>query len=336
MGILGNTYLGLVDLLKQQHADGSMADVIELLVQSNPILMDAIAIECNEGTSHKTTVRTGIPAPTWRMINQGVMPTKSTTSDFKAATGMVEAWSEIDSELVRLAGPNAAQFRLSEGVAIIEGMSQDVAATFFYGNQNTAPAKFTGLAPYYSSLTSAASGQQIVDAGGTGSDNTSIWFVEHGELATHLIYPSGTQAGVTRDDKGKQTKTNSDGSILDVHREKFQQHIGLVVRDWRRNARIANIDVSDLSITASTGANLFDMLVRAYWRLSRHKAISGKKVIYCNSTVMEFLDHQSRRAQSNALLTWREITKDSEPVLYFRDMPVRQCDAILNTEARVV
>lgn len=336
MTVIGNNYLSLADLHKRTDPDGGIGDIIELLAQSNPILQDAIAIECNDGTSHLTTARTGIPAPTWRQLYQGVQPTKSTTKQVKDATGMVENWSEVDSELVRLAGGNAAALRLSEAIPIIEGMSQDVATTFFYGDQNTAPAKFTGLTPRYSSL-SAESGQMIVDAAGTGSDNTSIWIVEHGPLATHLLYPKGTKAGIDRDDKGKQTKTNADGSILDVHREKFQQHIGLSVRDWRKNSRVANIDVSDLSITAATGANLFDQLVKAYWRLSRHKTLmAGKKVAYCNSTVMEYLDHQSRRANSNALLTWREITKDSEPVLYFREIPIRQCDAILNTEARVV
>lgn len=335
MATIGNTYLSLADVIRRQNPDDSIATVVELLAKSNPILEDAIAIECNDGTSHLTTVRTGIPAPTWRMLYQGVQPTKSTTAQVRDATGMVEAWSEIDSKLVDISG-DPAGLRLSEAEPVMEGMNQDVATTFFYGDQATAPAKFTGLAPRYGSLT-AASGQQIVDAGGTGSDNTSIWLVEHGPTATHLLYPKGSKAGMQRDDKGKQTKTNPDGSVLDVHREKFQWDIGLTVRDWRRNARVANIDVSDLSITAATGANLFDKLVTAYHRLAKHKTIAGgRKVIYCNSTIMEFLDHQSRRANSNALLTWREITKDSEPVLFFRNMPIRQSDAILNTEARVV
>jgi hypothetical protein len=335
MATIGNTYLSLADLYKRQDPNGQIAAIVELLAQSNPILEHSIAVECNDGTSHQTVTRSGIPAPTWRSLYQFVQPTKSTTVAVKDATGMLEAWSEIDSKLVEMSKDPAA-LRLSEAEPILEGINQDVATTYFYGDQATAPAKFTGLTPRYNSL-SAASGQQIVDAGGTGSDNTSIWFVEHGVMATHLIYPAGTMAGIRREDKGKQTKNDAAGGIMDVHREKFNQDIGLSVRDWRRNGRIANIDVSDLSITAATGANLFDQLVRMYHRVTKHKTITqGKKVIYCNSTVMEFLDHQSRRANSNALLTWREITKDSEPVLYFRNMQLVQCDAILNTESRVV
>ena len=335
MPAIGNTYLTLADLRKRQDENDQIAQIIEMLAQSNPMLAHAIAIECNDGGSHLTTVRTGIPAPTWRMLYQGVQPTKSTTAQVRDATGMVEAWSEIDSKLVEISNDGAA-LRLSEAEPIMEGINQDVSSTLVYGDQNTSPAKFTGLAPRFNSLT-APSGQQIVDAGGTGSDNTSIWFVEWGATACHLLYPKGSQAGLKREDKGQQTKTLSDGSILDVHREKFTWDVGLSVRDWRRVARVANIDVSDLSITAATGANLFDQMVKAYHRMAKHKTINGStKKIYVNSTVMEFLDHQSRRANSNALLTWRELTKDSEPVLMFRNMEIVQVDAILNTEARVV
>lgn len=336
MAAIGNTYVTLADLRRRQDSDDQIAQIIELLAASNPILEHAIAIECNDGSSHLTTVRTGIPEPTWRRLYEGVQPTKSTTAQVRDATGMVEAWSEIDSKLVELSG-NPGAFRLSEAEPIMEGMNQSVATTLFYGDQANAPAKFTGFAPRFNSL-SAANGQQIVDAGGTGSDNTSIWFVEWSPTGAHLLYPKGSQAGLKREDKGQQTKTNSDGSILDVHREKFSWDIGMSVRDWRRISRVANIDVSDLSITAATGANLFDQLVRAYHRLAKHKTVMGasKRVIYCNSTVMEFLDQQSRRASSNVHLTWKEFSKDSEPVLTFRNIPIVQCDAILNSEARVV
>ena len=335
MATIGNTYLSLADVYKRQDPNGQIARIVELLATSNPILEHSIAIECNDGTSHQTVTRTGIPTPTWRELYGYTQPTKSTTMGVKDATGMLESWSEIDAKLVDIS-KDPASVRLSEAEPILEGINQEVATTYFYGNQATSPAKFTGLAPRYGSL-SAPSGQQIIDALGTGSDNTSIWFVEHGEMATHLIYPEGTMAGIQRDDKGKSTKHDANGGLMDVYREKFNQDIGLSVRDWRRNVRIANIDVSDLSITAATGANLFDKMVSGFHRMTKHKTISqGKKVIHCNSTIMEYLDHQSGRANSNALLTWRELTKDSEPVLFFRNMQIVQCDALLNSEARVV
>lgn len=334
MPAVGNTYLTLADVMKRKDPNNQVAQIIEMLAQDNPILEDANALPCNDGTTHLTTVRTGIPAPTWRMLYQGVQPTKSTTAQVRDATGMAEAWSEIDSKLVALS-EDAAGLRLSEAAAFLEGMNQDMATTVFYGDQTTAPAKFTGLTPRFNSL-AAPSGGQIVDALGTGSTNTSVWFVGWSPQSCHLLFPKGSQAGITREDKGQQTKTNSDGSVLDVHREKFCWDIGLSVRDWRYISRVANIDVSALKIDAATGANLFDNMVKAYWRLKRHKIMGGKFAIYANATVMEYLDQQARRANSNTYLSWKEGAGDAGPVLTFRGMPIRQCDALLNTEARVV
>lgn len=334
MAVIGNTYLTLADLRRRTDSDDQIAQIIELLAQTNSVVQDAMVEACNEGSSHLTTVRTGLPEPTWRMLYQGVQPGKSTTAQVRDVCGSAEAWSEIDEKLVKLS-KNPARLRLSEAVSFLEGLNQGMEQTVFYGDQATAPAKFTGFAPRFNSL-SAASGSQIVDAGGTGSDNTSIWFVGWSPNTVHLLHPENIPAGLQREDKGVQTKTLSDNSVLDVVREKFTWDIGLSVRDWRYISRVANIDVSDLSITAATGANLMDQMVKAYWKLHRRKLTGGKFAIYCNATVMEYLDHQSRRANANVHLTWDEGNGDSEPVLKFRGMPIRQSDAILNTEARVV
>lgn len=162
---------------------------------------------------------------TWRMLYQGVQPTKSTTAQVRDATGFAEAWSEIDEKLYQLTQDKAG-LRLSEAQAFLEGLNQAMATSMFYGDQATSPAKFTGLAPRFNKLATSGSGAQIIDAGGTGSDNTSIWFLVWGENTVHSLYPKGSKAGVTREDKGVQTKTNPDGSVYDVVREKFQWDSG--------------------------------------------------------------------------------------------------------------
>ncbi len=90
MATVGNTYLTLADVFKRTDADKQIATIIELLAQDNPILQDMIVKECNDGTTHLTTVRTGIPEATWRMLYQGVQPTKSTTAQVRDATGFAE------------------------------------------------------------------------------------------------------------------------------------------------------------------------------------------------------------------------------------------------------
>jgi len=333
MSTIGNTYLTLADVFKRTDADKQIAAVIELLAQDNPILQDMIVKECNDGTTHLTTVRTGIPEGTWRMLYQGVQPTKATTSQVRDATGMIEAWSEIDEKLVRMTGDSAG-LRLSEAQAFLEGLNQGVATSMFYGDQATSPAKFTGFAPRFNKIATSGSGAQIVDAGGTGSDNTSIWFIVWGENTVHGLYPKGSKAGIDREDKGTQTKTNADGSILDVGREKFQWDIGLSVRDYRYVSRIANIDVSDVK---AGNVKLYDFMRKAYYKLKQRRVMGGRAAIYLNTDMLEALDALATNGGTTdnfVRLTRKEI--EGEEVLTYRGIPLRESDALLNTEARVV
>jgi hypothetical protein len=333
MAGIGNKYLSLADKFKRENPDGTTADIIETLNQQNPMVQDWVAVECNDGTSHVTTIRTGMPEPTWKGLYGYVQPTKSSTAQVKDATGLAEDWVEVAEDLLDLSS-DPAGLMLSEAYAHLEGMNQAVASTFFYGDQKSAPAKFTGLAPRFNTL-AGTYGRQVVSADGVGSDNTSIWFVGHGENTVHMLYPKGTQAGLVRKPIGIETKTDADGGVLRVMREQFKWHIGLSVRDPRYVARVANIDVSDLKADASTGANLFRQLVTAHWRLHSRRVPNGQMVIYANPTILEYLDHQSREAGSKLHLTWSENGPNSQPVLMFRGIPIRETDALLNTEAAV-
>ena len=276
-------------------------------------------------------MRTGLPNAAWRMLYQGVQPSKSTTKQVTDTTGMMEAWSEVDSKLVDMSG-NPGAFRLSEATAFIEAMNQQMVNSLFYASTDTTPQAFHGFAPRFNDL-SATNGSQIVDAGGTGSDNTSIWFVVWGETTCHLIYPKGSMAGLQREDKGKTTKENGDGTLYDVHREKFCWDLGLSVRDWRYVSRVANIDVSELTADASTGADLIDDMVKAYYRLRQRRVTGGRAAIYCNSTVKEFL-HRQALSKANSTITVHNV--EGQEIMSFLGMPIRECDGILNTEARVV
>ncbi len=333
MATLGATYLTLIDLFKQQEGDGSVtAVIIEMLAQTNEILTDMVVVQCNNGTKHLTTARTGLPAGTWRRLYQGVQPTKSEVRQITDTTGMLESWSEIDSKLVELSA-NPGQFRLNESAAFIEGMSNDMATAVFYGNTDTDPEQFMGFSPRFNSL-SAENASQIIDAGGTGADNASIWFVVWGDRTTHALYPKGATAGLGREDKGKETKTNSDGSLLDVHREKFTWDIGLSVRDWRYVARIANIDVS-LALAGSV--ELFTFMRNAYYALQQRRVVGGRSSIYCNTDMLQVLDMLSSNAGNSDSFIRLKPGKDiqGEEVDMYRKIPVRECDALLSTEARV-
>ena len=165
MSTLATNVLTLADWAKRLDPSGRTSTVVELLSQTNEMLDDMLFAEGNLPTGHRTTIRTGLPNVAWRLLNQGVQPSKSTTAQIDEACGMLEAWSEVDRDLAMLNG-NTAEFRLSEAQAFIEAMNQEMMQTVIYGNSGTAPEEFTGLAARYSSL-SAANGSNIVSGGGS-------------------------------------------------------------------------------------------------------------------------------------------------------------------------
>ena len=231
MAIIGNTFVDLIDIYKRQDGSGQFVAVIELLAEMNPILDDAIAVECNKGTSHLHTVRTGLPDVSWGRLYKGISQSKSKTAQVEDTTGFVEGLSTIDERLLKLS-TNEGAVRLSEAMAYLESMNQEVATKMFYGNTASDPEEFMGLAPRFNEL-AAPNGNQIVDAGGTGADNTSIWFVTWGERQACLLYPKGTMAGIQREDMGRQRVLDADGNPYYAMEEKFTWHCGLAVKDWR-------------------------------------------------------------------------------------------------------
>jgi len=330
MATLGNTFVDLIDIYKEQDGCGKTIAVIEMLAEMNPILDDAMAVQCNKGTTHLHTVRTGLPGVSWGKLYKGISQSKSTKAQVEDTTGFVEGLSTIDERLLALSS-NEGQTRLSEAMSYIEAMNQEVAEKIFYGNSATDPEEFMGLAPRFNDK-SAPNGNQIIDAGGIGADNTSIWFVTWGENQTCLLYPKGTQAGVSREDMGSQRIATADGAYY-AKEEKFCWHVGLAVKDWRYVSRVANIDVSDMQ---AGNVDLYNFMRKAYYQGQNRRVAGGKQAIYCNRDVLEALDALATNAGASdnfVRLGRKEV--EGEEVLTYRGIPIRESDALLNTEAQV-
>lgn len=332
MATLSSNALTLADWAKRLDPEGKVPSIVELLAQTNEILSDMLWLEGNLPTGHRTTVRTGLPTVAWRLLNQGVQPSKSTTAQIDEQCGMLEAWSEVDVELAKLNG-NTAAFRLSEAQAFIEAMNQEMASTLFYGNSSLSPEEFTGLSIRYSSL-SAANGQNILNAGGSGSDNASVWLVCWGSQTLHGIFPKGSKAGLVHEDLGEQTIETSAG-IAGTRMRAYQDHwswkCGVAVKDWRYAVRIANIDVSNL-VAKSSAADLIEQMIKATHRIPALGM--GKCAFYMNRTVKQMLDIQRRDdVQTGGSLIYSEV--DGKLIPSFRGIPIRTVDALLETEATV-
>lgn len=330
MATLTATNPTLADLASRMTADGKIDPmIVEMLAETNEMLDDMTFIEANGFTEHKTTIRSGLPAGTWRKLNYGVQPEKSRTVPIKDSLGMLETYAEVDKALADLNG-NSAAWRLSEERAFVEGMNQTLATTLIYGDSSADPEKFMGLAPRYNSL-SAENAMNIIDAAGTGSDNTSIWLVVWGPNTCHGIYPKGSNAGLQVRDLGEDTLTDAAGGRYQGYRTHYKWDAGFTLRDWRYVARICNIDVSDLTKNASAGADLIDLMVQAIELIPNLGM--GRPAFYVNREVRSFLRRQITN-KSNVNLTLEQVA--GKKVLSFDGIPVRRTDSILGTEARVV
>jgi len=347
MATLGATALTYLDWAKRVDDGYQIASIIEMLSQTNEILEDMLVIEGNLPTGHKTTVRTGLPQATWRLLNQGVPNAKSTTAQIVDTCGNLETYAVIDKDIADLNG-NTASFRLSEVKAFLEGMSQQVAATVVYGNQFINPERFTGFAPRYSTknTTNSMTANNVLDGGGTSSTNSSIWIVTWGADTCHATFPKGKVTGLQHRDMGEWPVTDSSGNTYQAYRDHFKWEIGLVLRDWRYVVRIGNVDVTQL--TGVAAANLINLLVRGLYRLPTApvsattiqtsdspevRANMGRTVIYCNRVLRTYLDLQAMN-KTNVLLRIEEF--DGKPVTTFRGIPIRTVDAVLNNEAQIV
>ncbi len=345
MATLGTTALTYGDWAKRIDPDGKVSDIIELLSQTNEIMQDELVVEGNQPTGHVTTVRTGLPSATWRLLNYGVPTGKSTTVKIVDNCGMLETYSVVDKALADLNG-NTAAFRLSEDMAFLEGMNQQMAQTMIYGNTSTNPERFMGLAPRYNTTASAQTGANVIDAGGTASVNTSIWLVCWGPNTCHGIFPKGQMAGLKNTDKGDITPAyDANNNRYEAYTTHYKWDLGLSLRDWRFVVRIANIDTS--LITGQSAANLINALVRAVHRVPVMPSMAsteqnsdagrplsfGMPAIYCNRTIRTWLDIQALN-KTNMLLQFENW--HGRAVTTFRGIPIRTVDAILNNESRIV
>lgn len=323
----------LADLAKVTDPDGSIADVVEILNETNEILMDMTWLEGNLTTGHRSSIRSGLPTPTWRKLYGGVQPTKSRAVQVTDSCGMLEDYAEVDKALVDMAGDPAA-FRLQEDRPHIEGMNQEISDTIFYGDETTSPEEFTGLAPRYNSL-SAENGDNIIAGGGSGSDNASIWLVCWSPNTVHGIIPKGSKAGLQQKDLGEVTiEDASDGSNtgrMQAYRTHYRWDAGMTVRDWRYIVRIANIDRSDLTNDAASGADLNDLMHQALTEIPNPSF--GRCVWYMDKQILSFLRRQSSSAVSNSTLTTEMVGGTWQTS--WGGYPIRRCDSLRTNEATI-
>lgn len=341
--------LSLMDLARRTDPDGDAADIAELLSQANEIYDDLVWKEGNTNTGHVYTVRTGIPAGTWRYLNAGVPVSHSTTAQGRINCGMLEGDSTIDLKLLEMAD-NRNKFRYEEDNAFLEGMAQTVAGQMVYGNALLNPASFTGFEAFYNTVNSATAdnASNVFDGAGTASNNTSLLLIGWSPRAIYGVFPKGSAAGLKLEPLDyTQVAYDSVGNKYRAAVTWFRQEAGFCVEDWRWGSRLCNLDVTSAGLGGTTPYDIFATMSKMVLRLPKAgRTVSGidqtdaksemgnvaRPAFYANRTLRGFMDIQAIR-DKNVLIGMKDYA--GEPVLTYRGLPVRVLDQLLSTETRV-
>ena len=312
-----NHQLGLVETVRRHDPNGNLATIAEVLNKVNLVLQDAVWREANDFWSNNTVRRASLPSGTFRQLYKGAPPSSSDTVTLVDTIGQLYDRSEIDKDAVRSAA-DPAQFRSDEDKAYVEGLGQTMATKIFYGNQLTAPAEFTGLAPRMDSLATTAN---VLNEGGTGSDLTSIFVVTWGPNTACLLYPRNSKAGLEMNDLGEVDAWDSDNYKFRAYATEFKWNCGMAVKHTKAIGRVANIE-------SAGSSNIFDE--DSLITLLNRMVVNGMTRIYCNETVMT---QAEIRLKDKSNVNWStEDGLGGVPFMKFRGIPVRKCEAILNTE----
>jgi hypothetical protein len=340
--------LTLADLGRRMDPSGKIADMAELLSQCLSLDEAMPMVEGNLTTGHVVTVRTALPKGTARRFNQGVGYTKSSAAQLTFGMMMLDAYSQIDKKLADLGGNTNAN-REKEDVAHMEGLGQQWEGFDIYGNSWTTPEQFSGIATYFSQIANAQNGVNVFNCGGTGSSNTSIWLLGMGDQTFYSIYPKGTKAGLTFENKGDVVPafTSNGTQRYEAYTSYFSRNGGIAIEDWRYIVRMANIDTTTAGLAGATPPDLFAIMSKAVVRLpTAGQNVSGitktdapdriappvRLIFVCDRTSREYMDIQAIR-DKNVLLRPEDYA--GRPIVNFRNIAIKVSDQILDTEATI-
>lgn len=330
----------MLDVAKSK--DKQIGKVAEVLVQTNEMLNDIPYMQMNDGNIHREEIRSALPAVYYRKANQAIPASKTTTEERSFSAAHFESKSQMDEAVAKRGGADRVPYnRWNQAQGHIQAHAIEHAALTIYGSPISSARKTPGFFDVFSTLSaSEPTSKQIIDAGGSGSDNCSILRVQWGERSVFGIYPAGSQAGLKRTDRNKGGQlvqinaldsTGAAGNFWG-YEEQFEVDHGLVIKDYRQAARIANISTGALK-SGNAAADLVDLMISANYKI--FNPADGMGAWYVNRTVEAILHKQAlAKVGAGAGITFDNY--QGRKVMMFLGAPIRRMDALLSTEAQVV
>lgn len=320
MATLNTDFIGFGEFVKRQ-SEGPARKILEVAQDRNAMISTMLVGMGNEVDGHTTVQRTDYIEGNFTSINEPVLSESSHTEEIRDSAGTLEVFSVIAKRIVERSA-NPAQTRFQEDTAAMIGMSQKMENEFFNGNKLINQKGFTGLAARYPDLLTANNrpSEQVIDAAGSGSDNTSMWLVSWDQLGTSMFFGKNYVGGLKVHDFGKTNWTVGGGEIM-AYVNHFEWNMGLSIRDYRSVARIANIDVSDLAAGTVT---LVPLMIKAWYKIPSALQ-TQRKAWYCATEVLEALTIEAQ-AQTNTYLTIQNF--EGIPITMFFGIPIFRSDKI--------
>lgn len=311
-----------------QTVDGGIIDIAEVLIEENEAFLDIPWIAGNLLTGDVHYKRTVMPVAEPRKISQGVEASVSKKEAETDTCMEVASMSAVDLAELQIA-PDAAAFLALEARPHIAVMGETVVRTMFYGND---AAGILGLAPRYGKL-SGNKKEQIIDAGGTGNNLTSVFFVKWDGREVTGIYPKNAPCGLQKTILDKTLVSDKNGKSFIAHVTYFSQFFGLKVRDDRFVSRVCNISLSDMNTDAAARQKLFEYLIMAKNRIFH--VTQGRVIMYVSPELFTMLEIAAFQ-KTNTVVGYKDGLASDTRLLTFSGIPIRRNDFQSDPEKQVV
>jgi len=331
MATLGTDYVTIADFQARTKADGSFEHkMANRVARTNQLLQYIPWIRGDKDDGNTVVQATKLPTVGYIKYNKAPTKSKGAAVQVTFDTGVLKTFSDIDAELVD-SKVDKAGFRQGEDMLFVEAMNQQVASDLIYSNIATVPEKFNGLASLYAAPNTTRNnyGYYMLNGGGSGSDNTSIWLMSLGEDGVAGIFGKAGHAGLSMKDHNKVWGPDASGNDMEWYRSEYRWEVGLQVKRPGAVVRICNIDVSAI-LAESSAADLSTLVQRAIGLIEPGL---GRIVIACNRTMKTWFRIQASKETTLGLHDIQDTF--GKPIQAVDGYPIIQMDTITNAEATI-
>lgn len=288
--------------------------------------------ETNQAFDHLTGRITDQGTPTTRIANEGAQEIKASSEQVIDVPVHYNNIIKPDPLFLRKFN-SPEKWKAKEVKTLFRSYAEEFVNQIITGDSDNDPGReIDGLQKRLGSLPSDATDvteryHTVRSAGGAGADNTSIYGLGIGEDGVYALYLKNGQAGFQMKQLPEQLITLGSGDVV-CRPIDISWDVGFCGTNQRAMLRVANIDYSDLTTDASSGANLMDELTFAI-NSSKIKAPGLRPVLLANESVISYFECQRRNAGATAVNSaFSDIGMSMDGLTTFKGVPFIQVDAI--------